>query len=223
MDTVELIAYKRNPAERARSLRAAGKIPAEFYGKGVSNLSLAMDYQTFRKIFRSAGENTILDLNVEGEGSWKALIHEVQYDPRTDAICHVDFINVRMDQEVHTHIPLEFIGISNAVKNMAGILNTGLHEIEVKCLPKYLVHSIQVDLSALEDFSSVIHLKDLNVPEGLTVLNDLEQMVATVTPPREEEIEMPAVEEAAVPPEVAAEAAAAEEAAKASKEPKKEE
>jgi large subunit ribosomal protein L25 len=187
METVQLTVQKRNPRHRAQYLRSTGKIPAVFYGSGVTNLSLEMDYQTFRKIFRSAGENTILDLNVEGEGNWKTLIHDVQYDPLTDNIRHVDFINVRMDQEVHTRIPLNFVGAAPAVKNLGGILNTPVLDVEVKCLPQYLVHSLTVDVGSIEDFHIVIHVKDLVVPEGITVLTNPDQTVATVNPPRAEE------------------------------------
>lgn len=206
METIELNASKRNKSHSATFVRAQGKIPAEFYGRGMDNLSIEMDYQAFRKAFKAAGESTIIDLKIEGGASLKVLVHDVQYDPLSDQIRHVDFINVRMDEEVHTHIPLEFVGVSNAVKNLGGVFNAPISEVEVKCLPKYLVHSIQVDISVLEDFTHSIHVRDLVIPEGITVLNDPDLSVAAVGAPRVEE-EAPA--ETAAPAE-GAEAAAAE-------------
>lgn len=215
MDVVELVAQKRDKSVKAKDIRREGKIPAEFYGPGKSNLSIQMDYQTFRKAYIAAGESTIIDLKVEGEEPLKVLVHEIKFDPVSDEIDHVDFINVRMDKEVHTHIPLEYVGVAPAVKNLAGVLNTSLDEVEVKCLPKYLVHSIQVDVSVLEDFHMALHIRDIVVPEGITIVNDPELTLASVMAPREEEAaaEAPAaVEAAAIEAANAAAAATAAEA-----------
>lgn len=187
MDFVQLTAEKRDTAIKSRQLRSNSLLPAEFYGSGKKNISLQMDYQTFRQAYKKAGASTVIQLSVEGEKEpLNVLVHEIQYDTVSGRMAHVDFINVRMDQEVHTHIVLEFVGVAPAVKDLNGVFTTNISEIEVKCLPQYLAHSIQVDISGLVDFHTSIHIKDLNIPEHMEVLMDQEQVVATVTAPRVE-------------------------------------
>jgi large subunit ribosomal protein L25 len=95
-----------------------------------------------------------------------------------------------MDQEIHTKIPVELIGTAPAVKEQGGILMHHLNEVEIKCLPKDLVHSFSVNVESLVDFHSYVRVKDLEVPEGITILNGEEDLVATVVAPREEEAEV---------------------------------
>ena len=192
MDFVQLVAEKRDTALKPKHLRSKSILPAEFYGHGKENLSLQMDYQAFRHAYKKAGESTVIELEVGGQKEpITVLVHEIQYDPMTGKILHVDFKNVRMDEEVNTNIPLEFVGIAPAVKDLSGILMTNISELEVKCLPKYLVHSIEVDITSLEDFNAVIHVSDLIVPENIEVITDPERSVVTVMAPREEEEEIP--------------------------------
>lgn len=183
--TLELGA--RDKGARARDLLASSLIPCEFYGKGVENMSLQVDYQTFRKVFRVAGTNMILALKVEGKDPVNALVHEIQYDPVTDMIKHIDFMNVRMGETLHTKIPVELVGVAPAVKELGGMLMHHLNEIEVKCLPKDLIHKIEVNIESLVDFHVAIKVQDLKVPSTLEVLNDPEDMVVTAIAPRVEE------------------------------------
>ncbi|MEK7086027.1 MAG: 50S ribosomal protein L25, partial [Patescibacteria group bacterium] len=173
--------------------------------------------------------NTVLELNVDGKEKLPALVHDVQYNPVTDAIDHVDFINVRMDQVVHAKIPLKFFGISPAVKELGGILTHTLTEVSVKCLPKDLIPFIEVSVESVVDFHSYVRIKDLKVSSAVTILHDPGDVVVTAVAPKIEEeapIVAPGAEgaaaavpgaEGAVAPgaEGAAPAAAAPEAKKA--------
>lgn len=211
MDILSLDVQSRNKSLKAKDLLRSNLIPMEYYGRGVGNKSLQVDYQTFRKLFRVSGTNTVIELNVDGKEKFNVLVHEIQQNPITDTITHVDFINVRMDQELHTRIPLEFVGDAPAVRELAGILTHHLTEVEVKCLPKYLVHDIEVSIAPLVDFNSYVRVKDLVVPEGITILNGPEDIVANVVPPRLEEEPVVAPEAEVVAEEGAtAEGAAAE-------------
>lgn len=195
MDTMTLEVQSRSLESRARDLLNSNLIPAEYYGRGVANKSLQIDYQTFRKLFRFAGTNTVIELNVDGKEKVNVLVHDLQRDPVSDLITHIDFVNVRMDEEIHTHIPLEFVGVSKAVKELGGILVHHLDEIEVKCLPKALVHNIEVSLDPLVDFHSFVRVKDIVLPPGITVLDNLEDVVVSASAPRvEEEAVAPAAE-----------------------------
>lgn len=195
MDTVNLDVQMRDTSVKGKILLSQNLIPIEYYGKGVENKSFQVDYQTFRRTYEKTGRNTIIDLIVEGEKEpFSVLVHEVSYDPVTDQITHVDVMNVEMGKELQTQIPLEFVGVAPAVKELAGMLMTHLNEVSIKCLPRHLIHSIEVDLSGLIDFNEYIRVKDLNVPETITVLNELEDVVVTVVPQRQEEEEPEVVE-----------------------------
>lgn len=194
MDTMNLDVQSRTQGVRAKDLLANDVIPAVYYGNGVENQNLQVDYQTFRRLFRAAGTNTIIDLNIDGDKKAKVLVHEIAKHPVTDKITHIDFINVRMDQEIHTNIPIELTGTAPAVKELGGVLMNNLTELEIKCLPKDLIHNIQVSVESLNEFHISIRVKDLQLPPGLTVMNNPEDVVATVIAPRVEE-EAPVVAE----------------------------
>lgn len=189
MEKISIELQKRDQSLKAKELLEADLIPFEYYGKGVENMSLQGDYQTFRRAYRQAGGNTVVEVDVDGK-KLNVLIHEVSSHPVTDRITHVDLINVRMGEEIHTQIPLEFVGLAPAVKELGGTLTTHMTQLDIKCLPKDLVHSFTVDVSPLVDFHEAIHVKDIVVPETITVLNDPEDTVANVSAPREEKEEL---------------------------------
>ncbi|MBD3360528.1 50S ribosomal protein L25 [Candidatus Peregrinibacteria bacterium] len=189
MDTVTLEVKTRDPNVRASRLRRQKLIPIEYYGKGVENKSLQADYQGFRKVYLATGSNTIINFMVDGKENLNVLVQEVERDPVTDFISHVDVINVRMGEKLQTRIPLKFTGTAPAVKELGGILMTNINEIDVKCLPKDLIHNIEVNIDSLVDYNSYIRIKDLVVPDTIAVLNDPEDVVATVVAPKEEEEE----------------------------------
>jgi len=200
MDTIVLEAQVRDTAVKPNHLRAESRLPAAYYGKGVDNLHIHLDYQDFRRAYEKGGSNTVLDLTLDGK-VLKALVHELQYDPVTDMFTHIDFIAVDMNKEVSTTIPLVFVGTAPAVKELGGTLMENRHEVHVTCLAKDLIHEIEVDLSGLVDFHSALHVSDLVVPDTVTITDEPELTIATVAAPKSaEEIEA----------EEAADAAAAE-------------
>lgn len=181
---------------QVKQLRNIGKIPANLYGRGFENLNLTLDKKDFEKVFKTAGSSTIVDLEIKDKSSEKILIHEPQLDPVSDQIIHADLYKVNMKEEIHTEIPLEFVGVSFAVSDLEGNLITSKDALEVKCLPDKLVSEIQVDISILKTFENVIKVSDIKIPEGIEILNDPEEIVAQVTAPRSEaeleEMETPA-------------------------------
>ncbi|MFA6305752.1 MAG: 50S ribosomal protein L25 [Candidatus Gracilibacteria bacterium] len=206
MDAITLEVQSRNAEEKAKDLLAQEFIPAEFYGKGVENISFKMDYQTFRRTFNKAGMNTVISLVVDGKKGPNVLVGDVQYHPITGNMIHVDFTDVKMDQEIHTSIPLVFVGVAPAVKNLAGVFMPKMDEVDVKCLPAALVHNIEVNIDSLVDFHTYVRVKDLNVPAGITIMDQPEDVVAMVVAPRAEE-EAPVVAAAPAEGEAAAEGA----------------
>jgi len=213
METIQVDAQTRQTGVALNALRKSRMIPAVFYGKGREAQALQMDYGIFRKVLIKAGTNRVVDLNIDGKKKEKVLVHDVQFYPLTGAITHVDFLSVKLSEEVTTHVPVEFSGISPAVKDLGGILTTVKHEIEVKCLPLDIPQSFSIDLSVLANLADAVHVRDLNIPSNVKVLDDLEDVVVTVSAPRKEEEVAPAT--TAGLEGTAAEAAAKEEAAAA--------
>lgn len=205
MESILLEAAPREAQTKGKHLRVRGIVPAVYYGRGQKPRTLQLSYQAFKKVFDKAGENTIIDLSIDGKKT-PVLVHEVQYDPIKDVVSHVDFIHVDMQQEVTTSVKVVTLGIAPAVKNMSGILDIQKHEIKIKCLPKDLIHSIEVDVTGIVDFHTSVHVKDLKVPPNIKILDNMEDTVVTATPPRAEEETKPA--EAAVGVEGAAVAGA---------------
>lgn len=172
--------------QKANVLRKAGFLPAVVYGEGVKSLPLAVSYKDFEKVYKEAGESTLLSLDVDGK-KYNVLIHDLTYDPIRGNPIHADFLAVRMDKTIKTKVPLEFIGESPAVKNENGILVKVLSEVEVEALPQDLPHVLQVDLSSLAVFEARLRIQDILIPKGVKILADQDEIICLVEPPRPEE------------------------------------
>ncbi len=197
------LSAKKRASETALEVRAAGEVPAVVYGgdrKETTTLSVGLS--AFTKVYNESG-SSLIDLTVAGEPVVKVLIQDVQFDPMKGTATHVDFRQINMNKEMSTTIELVFIGESDAVKSLAGTLSKGLTEVDVTCLPKDLVGGIEVDLSVLKTFEDSIRIKDLKVPTGITIDEDPERVIVTVTPPLTEE-ELKAMEESSAPADLSA-------------------
>lgn len=172
--------------KKVKILRGKGQIPSVLYGRNFSPISIIVDKKDLLKVLQHASESTIIDLDAQKD-NFKALIRDIQKDPVTDDILHVDFYKVDMNQEIQTEIPLKFIGVSPAVAELEGNFITNKDAIKVECLPDKLVGEIVIDISSLKTFEDLIHIKDLPVPAGINVLEEEDDIVAQVTPPLSEE------------------------------------
>jgi large subunit ribosomal protein L25 len=183
------VQIRNEKGRRVKDLRRQGLIPAELYGKGIENMHLAVKSKDFKNVFKEAGESSIINIVVSDKNKKEeipVLIHNIQKDYLTDDIIHIDFYRVRMDEKIRTHIPLEFVGESPAVKNYGGILNKSMFEIEIEALPKDLPHNISVDISQIKELDQSIYVKDLSIPKNVKILVDPETVIATVSLPKEE-------------------------------------
>jgi large subunit ribosomal protein L25 len=181
-------------------LRKQGTIPAVLYGHKIKNLLLEVRAADFDKIYKQAGESTLLKLKIEGEDKEKVvLIYDTEVDPVNEKTIHIDFYQVKMDEALKTEVPLVFIGESPLIKNEGGVLVKNIQHLEIEALPQDLIHNIEVDTSILRTFDDNIRVKDLKIPEKVKISANPEEMVAVVIPPRtQQEIEgleeKPAVE-----------------------------
>lgn len=196
---VELKAKNRDEVGRAvKPLRKEGILPAVVYGEGVKTQSISISGKDFEKAYREAGESTLLTLDVEGK-KYNVLIHDIARDPLRGNPIHADFYAVRMDKAIRAQVPVEFIGESPAVKNLGGILVKVMQEIEVEALPKDLPHGLRADLSKLAELEARLTVSDIELPHGVKIIAEMDEVVALVEPPRSEEElaalkETPAVE-----------------------------
>ncbi len=164
-------------------------IPCVLYGPKIKNTSLEIDLKEFTKLYKQAGESSLVTLEMEENKKSVALIHEVQLDPLTDSIIHVDFYQPILTEEVEATVPLIFEGVAPAVKDLGGTLVKEIQELEVKALPEKLPHDIKVSIDKLKTFEDEILIKDLQVPEGVTILKDPEEIVVNVFESEAEKIE----------------------------------
>ncbi len=173
--------------KKVNKLREAGQVPAVMYGPETEPVALAVDYVELEKVYNEAGESTLINLKIDDKEEVPVLIHDVSYHPVYEKIDHVDFYKIKYGQKLTANVELNFVGESRAVRELGGILVTNLEEVEVECLPRDLIGEIEVDLSQLKEIDDVIYVKDLKVPETIKILNDPEEVVASVTTAKMEE------------------------------------
>ena len=162
------------------------------YGFETEPQMVSVDLMQLQKTYANAGEGQVVTLKL-GKDEHPVLIKDMGFDPRFEEPSHVDFWRIDLAKEVEAPVPVEFIGVSAAMKDEGGTLVRVLTEINVKALPSALPKQFTVDISALATFEDSIGIKDLDVPEGVTILNDENETITTVEAPRTEE-EMEALE-----------------------------
>jgi len=172
---------------QAKQVMETGNLPAVVYGNGITPRSISLNRADFRKVLRSAGTSSLIDVTIDKADAVKVLIKEVQVHPITMAPVHADFYQIRMDQELTTEVPLKFIGESPAVKQLAGTLVHSIDALTVTCLPANLPSHIDVDISSLKNFSDVITVGSLAMPTGVKVTEDANVTLATVVAPLTED------------------------------------
>lgn len=188
-ESIQLPAEDRVKAKSTlSSIRKSGRVPAVLYGHGIDrSQSLTVPLLEFSRAYKAAGENTVVKLLLPKGKSVNTLIHDVQTDPLSGRVLHVDFYQVRMDEKVEASVPLVFVGESLAVRGSGGILVKALDEVEVSCLPGNIPHELSVDIVALATFDDQIRISDIIIPEGVEVLSDKDAVVALVERPRSDE------------------------------------
>ncbi len=180
-----LDAQARTGSEDLATLRKEGKMPAVFYGKKTESTPISLLQKEFVKAWRIAGESGVVTIKSE-KGSVDTLIKDVDIDPVTDMVRHADFYVFEKGKKIEVDVPLEFEGVSVAVKDLGGILVKALHEIKISADPQHIPHEIKVDISLLETMDSVIKVSDLKLPAGVDLVENPEEVVAAITKMKEE-------------------------------------
>jgi large subunit ribosomal protein L25 len=188
--THQLSASSRSiTGRKVKSLRRQGIIPANLFGPERTSLSIQVPITTFLKLYQEAGETSVVDLTPEGESkSVPVLIHQIQRHPVTGDILHVDFMEVDLKKKVSTTVPLEITGVSLAVKDLGGVLNQAMTEIEIEALPTDIPEMLTIDISRLAEIGQSLTVKDITIPAKVTLLTDPETVLVTIQAAQEEEI-----------------------------------
>jgi large subunit ribosomal protein L25 len=164
----------------ARKIRAQGMIPAVLYGGG-ENIPLSLRPQELLKIL-SSGENTIFQLEIDTETGEdrQAIVRDLQRDPLKGTLLHADLYRISMDVEITVAVPVMLQGMSREVIDIGGVINQLLHEVEIQCLPSLIPHELTIDVSHL-GIGEVLHVRDLQIPQGIQVLVAPDEVVASVS------------------------------------------
>ncbi len=206
MKSVPLTAYPRTLSRRGgvKKLRGEGRIPAVIYGGKTKPQNLEVDRKSLEDlIHHSASENLLVDLTVDKDAKAKrlALVKEVQHYALTGQVVHIDFHEISETEKVTVMVPVEPVGEAVGVKTGGGVLEHVLHKVKVRCLPKDLPESINVDVTALE-IGKAVHIGDIKPPAGVEILGDKHISVLAVAAPVTEAEEAAAEAAAATPGEV---------------------
>lgn len=191
-----------------RRLREAGRVPGIVYGLGGDSFMVAVSPRRVDDLLRmESGQNTIFTLALSGsDKSRSAMIKDLQRDPLTGNVVHVDFIRIDLKKTLKVEVPVRLMGTPDGVKNEGGMLDFILRQVHVECLPTAIPDHLDADVSGLK-LNQHVAIKDLGVGEGVTISDDEETIIAVVVPPKAEVEEEPEeAEEVAegAEPEVAA-------------------
>ena len=187
MAEIVLAAKKREISNKGanKELRRNGVIPCIYYSRGKDPIVFSVEEIALKPLVFTS-ETHIINLSFDNNEPIGTIIKNVQFDPATDRIVHVDFQGVTLGQTLQLQIPINYVGSAIGVKE-GGILQEGLHKLDVECLPRHIPENLEVDVTELKVGDSV-HIRDLEF-ENITILNHEDSTVVSVITPRVEEVE----------------------------------
>jgi len=190
MEEIFLTAQPRTViGKQVNAMRRAGTIPAVLYGKHLDQpLALQVEEKTLKSVVAQAGHNRLIKLTVDTGAPRLVLTREVQRNPISGRIVHVDLQEVSMTEKITTPVPLVLVGTSPAVTRGEGLLIHGIDTLQIRVLPGDLIPQIEVDVSGLESLNQSLFVKNLIVNDKIEILTSAEEMVAKVVPVKEEVI-----------------------------------
>jgi large subunit ribosomal protein L25 len=178
----------------ARRTRRAGMVPITVYGGGAETVAAVAPLSELAAILRTeAGRNTIFTIDVEGLGESEVMFHDRQIDPVRGRLIHADLTRLVKGQKIEVTVPLHLVGEPIGVKEKQGVLEQIIRQIEIRCEPREIPDSLDLDVSNL-DVHDLLHVSDIKVSDGVEILTDPDQVIATVGIVKEEEAPAPTLE-----------------------------
>jgi large subunit ribosomal protein L25 len=173
---------------KVKKLRQKGLLPANIFGKKIKSESIQVVDKDFKILYKEVGDTGLITLTV-GKDEKPVLVHDVQVNPMTDEVIHVNFLQVDLKEKVEAEVPVELIGESPAEKQSLGTVVQYINEVRVEALPTDLPEKFEVDTSELAEVDQAIHVKDLKYDKSkVEVKNDPDEIVVKVEPPQKEEV-----------------------------------
>jgi large subunit ribosomal protein L25 len=188
--TIKLEAQKREILGRkVKALRKEGFVPAEIFGPEIENKHILISQKDFNKVYKEAGKNTIIEVNIEDEKKViPTMITDIQIHPLNRKPLSVDFYMVSRDTKIEAEVPLKFVGEAPAEKDDLIVIKV-LNEIEVEALPQDIPHEIEVNITNLKTTKDHILVEHLNIPSNVELVTPPETTVVTVSEKEEEIVE----------------------------------
>lgn len=195
MEEIKLEAKERTViGKKVKVLRREGVLPAVLYGAGIEPVPLELNAHETTKILSRVSGSTLINLKIDKDNH-TVILRDVQIDVVRRNIVHIDFLKVAMDTAIRTEVPVSLVGEAPAVKELGGVLVTGLSEVEVEALPGDLPDRISVDIESLADINSSISVRDIFFGTGVTILTDPDEVLVRIVPQAVEEEVVEEVEE----------------------------
>lgn len=186
---MQLNASARQPlGKRSRRMIREGKVPGIVYGHDTEPTAVTVDRIEFQKVFVKAGRSHLVDLVFDGRTE-KVLVREIQTHPRRQGPIHVDFYQVNLQEKIRVEVPVHLTGESAAVKRGDADVNQPIHTLEVECLPTSIPEGFEVDLTPLAEIDDGFRVSELDVPKGVTVLADPDELIVKIVHKRELKVE----------------------------------
>ena len=174
--------------KKLNRLRKQGILPGNLFGKDVKSTAVQVKQKDFDRVFKEAGETSVIYISVEGEDKERpVLISNIHFNPVTDTKVHVDFHQVNLKEKVTTNVPVEITGEVELIKLGEAVLNTALNEIEVEALPTDIPESITFDISQFKEIGDHLKVSDAKVPSDVTITTDPDLVVVALSEPQKEE------------------------------------
>jgi len=218
MEQIELKVTNREAlGKKVRFLRRQGITPVHLFGPGIESASLQCETTNLKRVLAEAGQTTLINLKVNNEKRPRTvMVREIQTAPLKGELLHVDFYQVQMTEMVKVDVPIVLVGEAPAARSKENTLIQALNSLTVQCLPTKMPSRIELDLTPLTEPEQALRVKDIELDEEVTVINDPEQVLVKISSRPIEKIE-----EAVVAEEVE-EVEAPEAAAPGEEEPKEE-
>ncbi len=190
MEQVELLASKREIlGKKTRFLRRQGITPVHLFGHDVESAALQCDAAQLKRVLAQTGQTRLISLKIDkARKPRNVVIREVQREPLTGELIHVDFYQVSMLEKIRVEVPIVLVGESPALKSPENFLTHELNNLTVECLPAEIPDKVELDLGLLIEAEQAIHVKDIALGEGITILNNPEQLVVKISVRRVEKV-----------------------------------
>lgn len=188
-DEIQLDAQPRTVVgKQVKQLRRSGVVPLVLYGGHISSSALQADERSLRAVLARAGHNRLISLNMGESTRRVVLAREIQREPITGRLLHVDLQEVSLTEKMTLDVPVSLRGTSPAVTRGEGLMIHGLEQVSIRVLPTDLIPEIVVDVSVLANVNDALHVSDLKVGEAIEILTEPEEMIAKIIPVKEEVI-----------------------------------